>query len=156
VSSWLCISGWWRRDPAAHHKGDPLRAVPHRRAVAVRRRRQLNLGKHDCATPVPTAAGERDAALAGVSSARPDAVRAALLIITDTARRYETFSANSCRIEMDIADVPGPAIGAAFGQAVRDGIIRRDGYVASSKGNTHGHEIKQWRSLIWRPRQATA
>lgn len=96
------------------------------------------------------AAEERDRALAATADAHPNALRAAVRIITDTAARFETFSANTCRIEMEIAQIPGPVIGTAFGRCVRDGIIRRDGYTASSKSNTHGHPVAVWRSRIYR------
>lgn len=113
------------------------------------------LGKHDCATPVASPERERDEAIAATGDAHPSALRAAVRIIADAAAMYETFSANTIRIELEIAAIPGPVVGAAFGQACRDGLIRRDGYVPSTKGNTHGHEIKQWRSLIWRARRTS-
>lgn len=93
----------------------------------------------------------REQGVAATVDANPDAMRAALAIIREAALASETFTANDVRVRMEIAQVPGPTIGAAFGQAVRDGLIRRDGWVQSSLANTHSHEIKLWRSLIWRP-----
>jgi hypothetical protein len=114
------------------------------------------IGKHDCATPASSPEAERDAALTATSEANPNAKRAALLIITDTARRLETFSANTVRVEMEIAQVPGPVVGAAFGQAARDGLIRRDGYVPSTQAATHSHPVSQWRSLIFRSQRSAS
>ena len=88
-------------------------------------------------------------ALAATADANPEAINAAVLIITDAARRMETFSANTIRVELDAAQIPGPVVGAAFGKAAKQGIIRRDGYVPSTLGNTHGHEVKQWRSMLF-------
>lgn len=100
----------------------------------------------------------RAAGIAATSGANPDAMRAALAIIREQALTCETFTANDVRLRMEIAQVPGPVVGAAFGQAVRDGLIRRDGWVSvpSSKENTHGHELKQWRSLKYQPGRRTA
>lgn len=98
----------------------------------------------------------RAAGVAATSGANPDAMRAALAIIRETALASETFSANDCRVRMEIAQVPGQVIGAAFGQAIRDRLIRRDGYEPSTQASTHSHEIKRYRSLIWRPGRRTA
>lgn len=54
------------------------------------------------------------------------------------------FSANDIRTTLQ--DIPGPLIGARFNAAARAGVIRHVGYVPSSKGNTHGHDIKLWRA----------
>lgn len=109
-----------------------------------------SLGKHDCAEVVADPNVERDGAIKAASDAHPKAKHAALLIITDAARRNEVVTANLVRIEMEMAEVPGPVVGAAFGQAARDGLIRRDGYVPSTQASTHGHPVAQWRSLIYR------
>ena len=106
---------------------------------------------HGAVKAAVDAAEAKDRALAATADAHPDALRAAVRIITDTAAGHETFSANTCRPAMEIAQIPGAVVGAAFGQCVRDGIIRRDGYETSTLANTHGHELKRWRSLIFRP-----
>ena len=104
-----------------------------------------------CFPPAPTATpeAERDAALAQTAEANPDALRDALRIIRDTAHAMPIFSANDCRYEMNLADIPGPVRGAAFRQAIADRWIRAAGYVASSQQETHGHPVKSYESLIF-------
>lgn len=99
---------------------------------------------------------ERDAALAQTAGGNPNAHRAAVRIITDRAALVEFFTSNDVRAEMNMAQVPGPVIGAAFGQAARDGLIRRDGYQPSTQTTTHGHPVARWQSLIYRAGKATA
>lgn len=93
----------------------------------------------------------REQGMAATSEANPDALKAALAIIREAALAAEFFSSNDVRHRMTLAQVPGPTVGAAFGQAVRNGWIRRDGYVPSTDPGTHGHEVKRWASLICRP-----
>ena len=93
----------------------------------------------------PTAAKAEGQAAA--VEANPAALDAAMRIIDDTRQRMQFFSANDCRHEMTIAQIPGPVIAAAFGKAVKSGWIRRDGYVPSTDPGTHGHEVKRWQSL---------
>lgn len=112
-------------------------------------------GRCPCRNTGVTPEQARDDGMAATVEANPEAKRAALRIIHDIAARRETFSANDCRTEMTIAQVPGPVVGAAFAQAVRNGWVRRDGYLPSSQTATHGHPIACWRSLIYRPGRNT-
>lgn len=64
--------------------------------------------------------------------------------IRQAASTGNPFSANDIRRGLD--DIPGPLIGARFNAAARAGVIRHVGYEASTKGNTHGHDIKLWRA----------
>ena len=59
----------------------------------------------------------REAGVAATTEANPQAMRAALAIIRDAALERETFSSNDVRGELNIVQVPGPVVGAAFGQA---------------------------------------
>jgi hypothetical protein len=56
--------------------------------------------------------------------------------------RALAVSANDLRAAL--SDVPGPLVGARFNAAAKAGVIRRIGYVSSTKQNTHGHPVAQW------------
>ncbi len=108
---------------------------------------------HRCdhgATSAMVAMADKDETHAAIALANPNALEAALRIIGDTAHRLETFSSNDCRTEMTHARIPGPVIGTAFGQAARNGWIRRDGYVPSTDPGTKSHPVALWRSMIFR------
>lgn len=113
-------------------------------------------GRCPCRTAAATPERERDAALDATADANPNAHRAALRIITDAAARMEFLTANDVRAEMSMAQIPGPVVGAAFGQAARDGLIRRDGYQPSTQTTTHRHPVARWISLIYKPGRRSA
>lgn len=96
----------------------------------------------------PTAA--RDAGITDTVEANPQAMKAALAIIRETALTQEAFSANDTRLRMRLAQVPSETVGAAFRQAAKDRVIRADSYVPSTDVATHGHPVRTWRSLIYR------
>lgn len=82
-------------------------------------------------------------ALASVNAAASDDDRARIdAAILAVASRGGVFSANDVRPLL--ADAHGPLIGARFNALARAGRIRRVGYEPSTKGNTHGHEVKTW------------
>lgn len=108
------------------------------------------LGRCPCRHLEATPGDARDQALTATAEANPGAHRAALLIISDAATTSEWVTANLLRARLDAAGITGPVVGAAFRQAARDGLIRRDGYEPSSQVATHGHPVARWRSLIYR------
>lgn len=118
-----------------------------------------NPTKHDCAKPAPpsqTPAEARDEGTRAAADANPAAMEAAMLVIRDTAHRLPVFSANDCRIEFEMAGVPGPVRGAAFGQAIRLHYLRSAGTEASTEASTNAHHIRIYESLIYRPGQSVA
>ena len=66
-------------------------------------------------------------------------IEAAILKVAGSGR---TFSANDVRPLL--RGIPGQRIGPRFGVLARRGLIRHVGYLPSTKGNTHGHDIKTW------------
>lgn len=85
----------------------------------------------------------RDLALAAVEvHATDDDRRRIDSAIRTVAARGKPFSANDIRHL--VADVPGPLMGARFQAAARAGLIRRVGYVTSTKANTHAHPVTEW------------
>lgn len=92
----------------------------------------------------------RENGVAATVHANPQAMKAALAIIRETALTTESFSANDVRARMKIAQVPGEVVGAAFRQAAKDRVIRADSYLPSSDPGTHAHPVRSWRSLIYR------
>jgi hypothetical protein len=62
--------------------------------------------------------------------------------IRSAAALGQPFSANDLRHVL--SDVPGPLVGARFNAAAKAGLIRRVGYVTSTKANTHGHPVAEW------------
>ena len=60
------------------------------------------------------------------------------------ARRGGTFSANDVRGLLPRELAEGGLMGARFNALARRH-FEHVGYTASSKGNTHGHDIKTWR-----------
>jgi hypothetical protein len=62
--------------------------------------------------------------------------------IRSAAALGDPFSANDLRASL--SDVPGPLVGARFNALAKAGVIRRVGYVASTKANTHGHPVAEW------------
>lgn len=112
-------------------------------------------------TPCPCRSGrtpeaERDAALTGVAQDHADAMRAALLIIRDTAKAQPILSANDTRARMKLAQIPGSVVGAAFTQAVKDQAIRRTGDIASTDLGTHYKPVAEYESLLYGRFGATA
>ncbi len=100
----------------------------------VRQREQLN----------SIAAGQsaKSSVLAAVNSAAPDDVKARIdAAIMRVARRGGVFSANDFR---DDFPESGGVVGARVAVLARQ-FFTHVGYVPSSKGSTHGHEIKTWR-----------
>lgn len=89
------------------------------------------------------AVASKRAALSAVDAATPDAekarIEAAILKVAGSGR---TFSANDVRPLLK--GIPGQRIGPRFGVLARRGLIRHVGYLPSTKGNTHGHDIKTW------------
>lgn len=82
-------------------------------------------------------------ALARVNDAAPEDFRTRIdAAIRSAAALGEPFSANDLRATF--ADVPGPLIGARFNAAAKAGVIRRIGYVTSTKASTHGHPVAEW------------
>jgi len=106
-----------------------------------------------CRFDVDPAAG-RDVALGATADANPDAMKAALRIIRETALSTPVFSSNDTRHRMKLAQVPGPTVGAAFQQAAKDRVIVRLGYVASTDLGTHAHPVVEWESRIYRKASA--
>ena len=92
----------------------------------------------------------RDHGTTTTVEANPQAMRAALAIIRDAATRLPELSANDVRTEMRIAQVPGPVVGAAFAQAVKDKALTPTGYVPSTDAATHGHPVRSYESRIYR------
>lgn len=92
----------------------------------------------------------RENGVAATVQANPQAMKAALAIIRETAQVQERFSANDVRARMKIAQVPGEVVGAAFRQAAKDRVIRADSYLPSSDPGTHAHPVRSWQSLIYR------
>lgn len=86
----------------------------------------------------------RNAALDAVNAATSPEVKARIdAAILTVARRGGEFSANDVRPL--IPDLRGGVIGGRFGALSRRGVIEKVGAEPSSKGNTHGHDIKRWR-----------
>lgn len=107
-------------------------------------------GRCPCRYTDPSPEQARDEGMAATVEANPDAMRAALRIIRETAIAMPVFSANDVRVRMKLAQVPGEVVGAAFRQAAKDRVIRKDSYVRSSDPVTHSHPIRRWESLIFR------
>ena len=90
-----------------------------------------------------TGIARRDDALAAVEAhATDDDCRRIDNAIRDVAARGRPFSANDVRHL--VSGAPGPLMGARFQAAARTGLIRRIGYVASTKANTHAHPVTEW------------
>lgn len=96
-----------------------------------------------------TPAAARDDGIAGAVEANPQAMKAALAIIIDAAKTSPVLSGNDVRAAMKIAQVPGPVVGAAFRQAVKDHVLRPIGYVPSLDAATHAHPIREYESRIY-------
>ncbi len=92
----------------------------------------------------------RDKGIAATAEANPEAMKAALAIIRETALSQPALNANDVRQRMRIAQVPGETVGAAFRQAAKDRVLRKIGYVASTDVGTHSHPVADWASLIYR------
>lgn len=85
----------------------------------------------------------KHAVLAAVNDAAdPDVAARIDAAILACARRGGVFSANQVRPL--VPDVPGPLMGARFNAAAQRGLIKRVGYTASTKTNTHGHPVAEW------------
>lgn len=81
------------------------------------------------------------------------AFKAAKEIIHDAARVHAEFSANTCRQEIEAAQIPGAVVGAAFSWAQREGLIEATGRTTpSTDEGTHSHRLFVWRSLVYRGR----
>lgn len=105
----------------------------------IRQRVELNTLAHGGRLP------GKAAVLAAVNDAADPDVKARIdAAIRRVAARGGVFSANDVRPL--IPDVRGGVVGARFNAAARSGLIVRVGYVASSKGNTHGHPVAEWRA----------
>lgn len=96
------------------------------------------------------AAEARDSGLAATVDANPQAFKAAVAIIRETALTCERFSANDVRARMKLAQIPGEVVGAAFRKCAKDRLIRADSYVTSTDAGTHMHPVRSWMSLIYR------
>ena len=87
----------------------------------------------------------KDYALAAVDASTPttqrEHIEAAILAV---ARKGQPFSANEVRSRLD--GVPGQRIGPRFAALAKRGLIRHVGYQPSTKGNTHGHDVKVWQA----------
>lgn len=102
----------------------------------IEQRRQLN----DIAAGV--AVPSKAAVLASVNAAASDDDKARIdAAILSVARRGGVFSANDFR-DM-FPDISGGVVGARVNALARKHFVHV-GYVASTKGNTNGHEIKTW------------
>lgn len=96
----------------------------------------------ECAPVAP--ALTKTTALAAVNDAAPAPDRAVIdAAILRVARRGGAFSANDVR---ELLPEVGPLMGARFNALARRGLIERVGYVPSTKGNTHGHPVAEWRA----------
>lgn len=89
----------------------------------------------------------RDDGIGATTDANPQAMRAALAIIRETAQTLPEFTANDTRLRMKLAQIPGPVIGAAFRQAVKDRVLQPIGYEPSTDGPTHAHPVHRYVSL---------
>lgn len=88
----------------------------------------------------------RDRALVAVTGSAKDTDRARIdAAIRQVAGRGRPFSANDVRGL--VPDAPGPLMGARFNAAAKAGVIRRVGYVASTKANTHAHPVGEWQAV---------
>ena len=87
---------------------------------------------------------------AATVAANDAAFRAALKVILDAAKSLPVLSSNDVRHQMRLAQVPGPVVGAAFGQACKDKVIRPTGYVPSTDPGTKHHPVREYESLIYR------
>lgn len=87
---------------------------------------------------------------AATVEANPQAMRAALAIILDTAKTMPVLSANDVRHRMTIAQVPGTVVGPAFAQACKDKVLRPTGYVPSTDPGTKAHPVREYTSLVYR------
>jgi hypothetical protein len=102
--------------------------------------------RHRNATP----AQARDAGMGATVEANPAAMKAALRIVRDAALARPELSSNDTRTEMRLAQVPGPVVGAAFRQAVKDRVLIPVGYVTSTDVGTHSHPVRSYESRIYR------
>lgn len=85
----------------------------------------------------------KSAALASVNAAADTDDKARIdAAILQVARRGQPFSANDVRPL--VPNAPGPLMGARFNAAAKRGVIKRIGYVASTKANTHAHPVAEW------------
>ena len=107
-------------------------------------------GRCPCRHRTITPQQARDHGTAATVEAHPDAMRATLAIIRDAAKQHSTISANTIRTELRIAQIPGPVVGAAFRQAVKDRVLVSTGYEPSTDVATHAHPVRSYESLIWR------
>lgn len=107
-------------------------------------------GRCPCRYTDPSPEQARDEGMAATVEANPDAMRAALRIIRETALSQPVFNSNATRPRMKLAQIPGQVIGAAYRQALKDRVIRRIGYVPSTDPGTHAHPVAEYESLIYR------
>lgn len=99
-----------------------------------------HLATMGCSSCSDTAKERALAAVNGVAD--PDFKARIDAAIRSAAALGEPFSANDLRHVL--SDVPGPLVGARFNALAKAGVIRRIGYVASTKTNTHGHPVAEW------------
>lgn len=105
------------------------------------------IGWCPCRRTDPTPVQAKDAAMRQVAEA--SAMPAALLVIKDKAKTTAVFSANDVREEMDMAQVEGAVVGAAFARARKLGWIEPDRLVPSTQAETHGKPVMLWSSLLF-------
>jgi hypothetical protein len=107
-------------------------------------------GRCPCRYREITPAEAQEQGVAATVEANPQAMRAALAIIRDAAKANPVLSSNTVRHEMRLAQVPGPVVGAAFKQAVKDKALRPIGYEPSTDQATHAHPVRNYESRIYR------
>lgn len=108
----------------------------------------------DCSMPADGLFGDHGGdCLDMIRTASPTS---ALGIIRRAALANGHVDANLVRSDMDAAGVPGPSRGPAFAAAVRREWIEVDGYQPSTDAGTKGHPVAVYRSLIYKPRKASA
>lgn len=76
-------------------------------------------------------------------ASHPDAIAAVDQLIARCAATGRPFSSNTIRGQVPDGIKPN-AIGGRFREAARRGLIRPVGWVASTKQNTHGHNVRVW------------
>ena len=99
-----------------------------------------HLATQGCSSCADTSKERAIAAVNGVAD--PDFRARIDAAIRSAAALGKPFSANDLRHVLH--DVPGPLVGARFNALAKAGVIRRVGYVASTKASTHGHPVAEW------------